>query len=343
MIRNIVTPIDGSLHAQMAIDLSTDLAARYDAALAFVHVAVRDGNVPDELYDRASAELEEAESAGRETGVHPHQSRHLRVLDYLGHMLLRKAWEQAEAKGVKKAETVIDFGDAGERILHHAKQKSADLIVMGSRGFGQLKGLLLGSVSHKVFHLAPCSCVTLHGRDGQAKLQGLKRILVPTDGSDHADRAVDLASDIAGKYGAQLILLYVMWRGPSLERLRASVDLDQLSKSTRDELDPAQHPIAEHVSSAFIPPVVAQDALKEVGAQVLERGRRSAVAKGVRDPKVLLRDGDPARAIVGIAEHEQVDMVALGSRGLGGVEGYFAGSVSYKVSQTTPCSCLVVR
>jgi nucleotide-binding universal stress UspA family protein len=233
MIRTIVTPIDGSMHAQMAVDLSTDLAARYDAQMILLHVADGDGNVPEELYGAASRELEEAESSGRETGVHPHQSRHLRVLEYMGHTLLRNAKEQAEGKGVRHVETVIDFGDAGLRILHYAKQRSADLIVMGSRGFGKLKGLVLGSVSHKVFHLAPCSCVTMRRRDPQSALEGIKNILVPTDGSDQAGKAVDLASDIAGKYGAKLALVYVMWRGPSLENLRASIDLDQLSESAR--------------------------------------------------------------------------------------------------------------
>jgi nucleotide-binding universal stress UspA family protein len=344
MIRTIVTPIDGSMHAQMAVDLSTDLAARYDAQMILLHVADGDGNVPEELYGAASRELEEAESSGRETGVHPHQSRHLRVLEYMGHTLLRNAKEQAEGKGVRHVETVIDFGDAGLRILHYAKQRSADLIVMGSRGFGKLKGLVLGSVSHKVFHLAPCSCVTMRRRDPQSALEGIKNILVPTDGSDQAGKAVDLASDIAGKYGAKLALVYVMWRGPSLENLRASIDLDQLSESAREELDPARHPIAEHLGSAFIPPVVSKDALEEIGEQVLARGRRTAEAKGVRAPNLVLLGGeDPARAIVKTAKREQADLIAMGSRGLGGVEGLLAGSVSYKVNHTAPCSCMVVR
>jgi nucleotide-binding universal stress UspA family protein len=343
MIQNIVAPIDGSVNAQVALDLSTDLAARYDAQLILLHVTAHDGNVPEELYDAASRELEEAESSGRKTGDLTQQSRHLRVLEQMGHMLLRKAQEAAQDKGVRNSETVIDVGDPGERILHHAKQRSADLIVMGSRGFGELKGLVLGSVSHKVFHLAPCSCVTVHGRDEQGVLAGIESILVPTDGSDRADKAVDLASEMAGKYGAKLVLLYVMWRGPSLQDLRSSINVDQLSETAREELDPARHPIAEHVSSAFIPPVVSKDTLKEIGEQVLSRGQLAAEAKGVRAPKLLLKEGDPARVIVNIAGREQADMIAMGSRGLGGVEGLLAGSVSYKVNHAVRCSCMIVR
>jgi len=343
MIRTIVTPIDGSMHAQMALDLSTDLAARYDAQMLLLHVADGDGNVPTDLYDAASRDLEEAQSSGKGSEGRSQHSRHLQVLEQLGHTILRNAQEQAEGKGVRQVETVVDFGDAGLRILHHAKQRSADVIVMGSRGFGKLKGLVLGSVSHKVFHLAPCSCVTVNRRDPQPALDGIKNILVPTDGSEHADKAVDLASEIAGKYGANLNFLYVMWRGPSLAQLRASVDLGELSESARAEIDPAQHPIAEHVSSTFIPPVVPRAALEEIGEHVLARARQTAEAKGVQAPNLVLRDGDPARTIVNIAGREQADLIVMGSRGLSGVEGVLAGSVSYKVNHTVPCSCMIVR
>lgn len=339
MIHKIIAPIDGSTHAQLALDLSADLAARYDAQLVLVHVAGGGGNVPDELYDAASRELEAAEGASALSD----QSQQHRLLERIGHMLLRSAKEEAEAKGATRSETVVDFGDPAERILHYAKERSADLIVMGSRGFGELKGLVLGSVSHKVFHLAPCSCVTVHRQDERPALAGIGSILVPTDGSEQADKAVDLASEIAGKYGARLVFLYVMWRGPSLEQLRSSVDCDQLSESARAELDPARHQIAEHLSSAIIPPVVSSQTQKELGEQVLARAERVAEAKGVRAPKLVLKDGDPTRVIVNIAGREQVDMIAMGSRGHRGVEGLLAGSVSYKVSHTARCNCMIVR
>ena len=343
MIQTIVTPIDGSRHAQLALDMSTDLAARYDAQLILLHVGYRDGSVPKELYDTAARELGAADGDGGETAATPTQSRELEILEHMGLMLLRNAQRQAEDKGVKRVETVMEAGDPGDRILHHAKQWAADLIVMGSRGFGELKGLVLGSVSHKVHNLAPCSCITVHSTNGQAGLEGINSILVPTDGSGTADKAVELASDIAGKYGAKLVLLYVMWRGPSLAQLRASVELDQLSEGAREDLDPAAHPIAEHVSSTFMPPVVPMDTQKEIGQQVLERARRTAEARGARAPKLVMREGDPARTIANLARREQADLIAMGSRGLGGAEGLLLGSVSYKVSHTAHSNCMIVR
>jgi len=338
MIRTIITPIDGSVHAQMALDLSTELAVKYDARLVLLHVVTHDDNIPEDLYDAAARELMAAE-----TGSAAGPVRRSKVLEHIGNTLLRKAQDLAKRKGVKNVETVIDLGEASKRILHHAENISADLIIMGSRGFGRLKGLVLGSVSHNVFHLAPCSCVTVHHTDGQSEYDRIKSILVPTDGSDHADKAVELASDIAAKLGAKLSLVYVMSRGPSLENLRDSIDMAQLSESARDELDPAKHPIAEHVSAAVIPPVISKEVLNEIGEQILARGQKTAVEKGVQSSNVVLIDGDPARKIVQVAKREKADLIAMGSRGLGGAESLLSGSVSYKVNHAAPCSCLIVR
>ena len=53
------------------------------------------------------------------------------------------------------------LGDPVKEILRHAEEDAANLIVMGSRGLGDLQGLLMGSVSHKVSQLSPCSCITV--------------------------------------------------------------------------------------------------------------------------------------------------------------------------------------
>ena len=56
---------------------------------------------------------------------------------------------------------VVKQGDPAKCILAAIDEESADFVVMGSRGLSDLKGLLMGSVSHKVSHLAPCTCVTV--------------------------------------------------------------------------------------------------------------------------------------------------------------------------------------
>ena len=314
MITNILTPLDGSKHAQAALTVSADLAARYGARLQLLHVC--------------------DPSAGEPGG---------RDLEAEGAKVLKAAHEHAGASAAKDVDTILDHGDAAKRILHHATERGVDLIVMGSRGLGGIARLALGSVSHKVFHLSPCSCIMIHQEGELAWDGGPKQILVPTDGSEAADRAVDFASDLANRYGADLVLLYVMWRGPSLEQLRGTVAIDKLSKAARDELDPTLHPIAEHVSANFIPPVVSRDALREIADQVLQRGGEMAKSKGVAQPKSIVLDTDPALGIVNTAKREGADLIVMGSRGLSGIEGVLAGSVSYKVLHSAPVSCTLVR
>lgn len=343
MIRTILTPIDGSVHAQMALELSTDLAAKYDAGLVLLHIVTHEDNFPKELYDEAERELREARDNGEGSELAAPMLLRANVLEHFGHKLLRSSQDLARDRGVKQIETVIDAGAAGERILHHAMTRSADLIVMGSRGFGELKALVLGSVSHSVFHLASCSCVTVHHTGKKSDFESINSILVPTDGSSHADKAVVLASDIAARYGAKLSLVYVTCRGPSLENFRDSIDMSQLSESTRDELDASKHPVAEHVSSTLIPPVVSRDALNEIGEQVLARGRQTAEAKGVSAINTVLIDGDPARKILQVAKTEKADLITMGNRGLGAAESLLSGSVSYKVNHSAKRNCLIVR
>ncbi len=343
MIRTILTPIDGSRHALAALDLSIDLAKTYDARLILLHVGMRDGDVPRDLYEAAAQELSQVELKGADTGIHPHLSEHLRVMEYLGHKVLREAQASAVESGVESSDGVIDFGDAGERIIHHAKHRSADLVVMGSRGYGELEGLFLGSVSHKVFHLAPCSCVTVHRTDDDAGFQGLKTIVAATDGSDHAAKSIELASDLAARYGARLVLLHALRREATTAQLRTVVDLDTLGAKAREELEMAERLVDMGSGAGLLAAPISETALNEIGDRILEQGEAIARSKSVENLELRLVDDDPARAILQTALSEKADLIALGSRGLSEIAGLLAGSVSYKVNHAAPCTCLVVR
>jgi nucleotide-binding universal stress UspA family protein len=83
------------------------------------------------------------------------------ILEEAGTAIAEKARAAASRKGVKKVSVQLIAGNAADSIVAAARKAKADMIVMGSRGFSDIKGLLLGSVSHKVSHLAGCTCVTV--------------------------------------------------------------------------------------------------------------------------------------------------------------------------------------
>ena len=150
MLNHILTAVDGSEASMRAVDLAADLANTYAAKLSLIHVRAHFGGsqVPEELLQYSEIE-------------------HIRVTEMdllrsVSNEILKRAQARAFDLGVKEVTTTGDVGDAAERIVSCSKENAADLIVMGTRGLGTARNLMLGSVSHKVIHLAHCSCATVH-------------------------------------------------------------------------------------------------------------------------------------------------------------------------------------
>ncbi|RED49915.1 universal stress protein [Aestuariispira insulae] len=172
MFKNILVATDGSVQAQKALETASDLAARYEAKLTIIHVMLF-GEQPKALRHMAEVEhlsklpvstaisgdsLTAAVRADGEIADHrlDHEALHM-----LSERILEAAVRTAEKSGVANIATHSTDGDAASRILAYASQVDADLIVMGSRGLGRLKTLLVGSVSQKVSQMAECACMTV--------------------------------------------------------------------------------------------------------------------------------------------------------------------------------------
>ena len=74
---------------------------------------------------------------------------------------MSQARARAHDKGVRAVQDLLEDGDPASTILRLAKGLHVDMIFLGSRGVGDVHGLLMGSVSHKVAHLAECTCVSV--------------------------------------------------------------------------------------------------------------------------------------------------------------------------------------
>ncbi len=149
MFKTIVVPTDGSDHARKAVSVAVDLAEKYGARVIAVHVMppIDAGSLPDELKRFAQNEIPGGTNR--------------QVLEAIGEQILQEARSQSEGETAPDVETRLETGDPAAAILETAESEKADLIVMGSRGLSHLKGLLMGSVSHKVSQLSPCSCITV--------------------------------------------------------------------------------------------------------------------------------------------------------------------------------------
>lgn len=175
----------------------------------------------------------------------------------------------------------------------------------------------------------------------------IRTILVPTDGSEHAKKAIDLAADIAEKYAARIVILHVLLRNISAVEIKALCEAlaapDALRKKLDDLAEATLDTMASTYESVALPIIVPDKLLKEVGDFVAERGQQLAEAKGVKDVATRIVAGAPADCILAAAKHENADMIVMGSRGLGNVAGLLMGSVSHKVSHLAPCTCVTVK
>ena len=173
MFKSILSATDGSDHGQKATTLASELAAHFNAKLTLVYV-IKDAHLSPELRQMGKVEhpldiqpalakffdnnslLTEDLNKVEDDAIITH-----RVMRALAERVLQHAKQRASRQGANAIVTVIEAGDPTARIIECAKRYQTDLIVLGSRGMSDLKGLLLGSVSHKVNHLAPCTCITV--------------------------------------------------------------------------------------------------------------------------------------------------------------------------------------
>jgi len=143
-----------------------------------------------------------------------------------------------------------------------------------------------------------------------------KSIVVGTDGSDTATQAVHQAVDLARSVGAKLEIVSAYEPVPAQrlaeERRQAPEDL-QWAISPREDVDTTLQAAAK----------IATDA----GVAV----------------EVFPRQGDPADAIIDVAEELEADLVIVGNKGMTGAKRFLLGSVPNKVSHHAPCSVLIIR
>lgn len=143
-----------------------------------------------------------------------------------------------------------------------------------------------------------------------------KKILVPYDGSKGGERALRLAVETAKTCEAELAILTVYRHHSMLE-----ASLSMVRAREPGNLD---------------------DALRDYAKEVAEWAKIEAEKAGLPGARAFVKAGFTARTIASFAKDHGYDMIVLGRRGLGSVEGYLMGSVAHKVTSIASCPVLVV-
>ena len=168
MFENIVVAADSSDNANRAVAVGAQLAAACGARLTIVHIAPtyvaledieESAGLPKDVQDEIKR-MHEA-MGGFEMSAYAPVPAPQSAIEFLGNALLDRAEATARENGAQEISRVLGYGNTAEQIVAEADKAKADLIVIGTRGLSDLTGVVMGSVSHKVIHLADCPCVTV--------------------------------------------------------------------------------------------------------------------------------------------------------------------------------------
>lgn len=291
-IERVLCPVDFSEFSTRAYDYAYSIARHYGAKLLVEHV-VQPLQAAYPFYGFAEMTLQDTWShltADAETGLQELVRLHQR-------------------NGLQ-AECFVRQGFPWEAILTFAEERSADLIVMGTHGRRGLDRLTMGSVTERVLRKAHCPVLAVRKPVHDFVDPGdvtdpvhLRRILLCTDFSDCAQRALSYACSLAAEYNAQLTLLHVF----------------------------------EDVGSQKFLPEQTATAVTDLEKLV------PADTHNWCTVKTLVRTGKPYQEIVQLAQEEQSDLVILGVRGRNALDLAVFGSTTYRVIQLGSCPVLAVH
>lgn len=297
MAQPIVVPLDGTAHAEGALPLAVSTARRLGAPLHVVRVhepvRVPHGNPLPPDTRRA---IENADRRARE-----HEGRYLKAM----------AAQLLDDPEVAVGTALLD-GPVGGAIASYARDREAALVVMSPRARSGVGRALAGSVSEQVIRRAGVPVLLAHPDAEPADVAGrggFRRILVPLDGSEHAETILESAVGVADGPHASFVLLHVV--APEL-----SYDLGFSSFVPEDEpLSPWREDVAAEGTLEML----------DAALYLLERGFdvETRIAWSAR----------PGEAITEVAGQVGADLVAIATHGRGWLGRLLFGSVTRSVLQ----------
>ena len=222
--------------------------------------------------------------------------------------VLSRRWPEADV-------TIVDTAPVAG-VLHEAKRCDADVIVLGWRGHGAVRRLLMGSVSRGVVRGAKCAVLVV--RRGQ---RGVRRIVIGVDGSANALRAVDFVGRMHPPRGGQVTLFTAV-----------------------DHIGVPSHALAPRGVGTTVAAEVRRINAKRTARakQDLARAEATLTRAGWR-VRTRVTAGAPLRDVLATVDSAGADLLVVGARGASGVRHLLLGSVAEGALNRCPVPVLMVR
>jgi nucleotide-binding universal stress UspA family protein len=306
-MKTILVPLDGSALAERALPYVRMLAPRSGAKVDMLRV------IPDETKDALFANnptlLHEAGATDR-----PLWMREMCVWDLLryhaeGYLDMRA---MSLRGGSWDVDTQVQIGAPAETIVEVADALSADLIAMATHGYGGLKRWVHGSVTDAVVRGTATPVLVIPESAAEPACEpSLKRIMLTLDGSEFAKQALPLATELATRARAELLLFQAV------------------APPTKIPLGPW-------------PPVGEQSPQRTHACNALRALAGELRSAGIPTRTVVV-SGSTAEEIVAAAVRYQVDLIVMATHGYRGLKRWALGSVASKVLHTTSIPLLLVH
>jgi nucleotide-binding universal stress UspA family protein len=302
-VRRILFPYDFTDVGRATLPYAAELAKSLDAELHLLHALHYPG-------------LLDAEMASDEGDLGAtFDLLHARARDELSAAASKLGSGAPGAESLVRTCHVAVHRPPAIAILDHAREHQIDLVVMATHGRRGLGRVVLGSVTSEVVRGSHVPVLVLRDPASAKAWTRLERILVPHDTSEHSQRALAVAKEIAAWSGATLDLLHVL-PDPVMPTFYGT--------SVAAIYDTHRGPLRE-------------ETLKELE-------RLQAAAPGEAVPfRCHVRNGDPSREILAAANELESDLVLLSSHGLTGLDRLLLGSVAERLIRACVTPVLVVK
>ena len=174
----------------------------------------------------------------------------------------------------------------------------------------------------------------------------INKLLLAVDGSANAQRATDIAGELAARLNAELFVVHVLMHGRPSAELVHMAEVEHIVEEAHMVISPGisyvagSHPelLGGQPDDPRTPRIISA-----IGDQIVRIAKARCTDQGAKTVKTDVRSGDFAEEILMAAEEFGVDMIVVGSRGLGTFRSTVLGSVSQKVLHHAECTVVTVR